>query len=216
MVNAISSMYNNSQISSIWPASTSVNGANQSSQTQQSQTTTSSSSDPYGTIVDISEKGKSLAVNFEQQTQESAASSNESDLSDAEQREVDTLEKTDKKVRAHEQAHLNAAGGLAISGAKFSYTTGPDGVRYVTGGEVSIDSSPVKDDPQATIQKAERIIAAALAPVDPSSQDRSVASAARSMEATARQEIAQQQFSAAQSFYLKSSSINLNSLFITA
>jgi hypothetical protein len=59
---------------------------------------------------------------------------------------------------------------------------------YAVGGEVSIDTSPVKGDPQATIAKMEAIKRAALAPADPSGQDRSVASEASQEESKARQD----------------------------
>ena len=105
---------------------------------------------------------------------------------------VAELAQTDRQVRAHEQAHLAAAGGLA-RGVSFSFTTGPDGKQYAVGGEVSIDTSPVSGDPQATIQKAQQIRAAAGAPANPSSQDRAVAAQAAAMEAAARQELAAEQ-----------------------
>ncbi|HBA64604.1 MAG TPA: hypothetical protein DCZ48_00195, partial [Methylococcaceae bacterium] len=47
-----------------------------------------------------------------------------------EQRQIEALKARDAEVRAHEQAHLNAAAGIAVSGASFSYQTGPDGNRY--------------------------------------------------------------------------------------
>ncbi|MGD8781495.1 MAG: putative metalloprotease CJM1_0395 family protein [Ignavibacteria bacterium] len=45
------------------------------------------------------------------------------------------------------------------------------------------------DDPEATIKKAQQIRRAALAPSEPSSQDRSVANQAAAMEAKARAEL---------------------------
>jgi hypothetical protein len=92
------------------------------------------------------------------------------------------LAATDTHVRAHEQAHLAAAGRYARGGASYTYTRGPDGQLYAVGGEVGIDTSPVKGDPEATIRKAEVVRAAAEAPSDPSAQDRTVAAqAARSL-----------------------------------
>jgi hypothetical protein len=113
-------------------------------------------------------------------------------LSEAEQRQIDELEQTDRRVRAHEQAHIAAGGGLTSSGASFQYRTGPDGKQYAVGGEVQIDTSEEKT-PDATIRKAQRIKAAALAPADPSGQDRSVAASADAMATKARQELAQMQ-----------------------
>src|SRR5579871_6985549 len=73
------------------------------------------------------------------------------------------LAATDRHVRAHEQAHLAAAGPYAIGGPSYSYAMGPDGHRYAVGGEVSLDTSPDPSDPEATIEKAKVIQAAANA-----------------------------------------------------
>jgi hypothetical protein len=100
------------------------------------------------------------------------------------------LKRRDQQVRAHEQAHVSAGGRFIRSGAQFSYQTGPDGRRYAVGGEVSIDSSPVPGDPEATIRKQEAVARAALAPADPSPQDRTVAATARQVIAQARVELA--------------------------
>lgn len=110
-------------------------------------------------------------------------------LSEEESKELESLKARDREVRDHEQAHLAAAGGLAISGASFSYQRGPDGVNYAIGGEVRIDTSPGRT-PEETIRRAQTIRAAALAPAEPSGQDRSVAAQASQMEAEARAELA--------------------------
>lgn len=114
------------------------------------------------------------------------------ELSEDEKRQVNKLQDRDREVRAHEAAHLAAAGGLARGGASFSYQTGPDGRAYAVGGEVSIDTSPVDGNPQATIQKAQTIRAAALAPAQPSGADQAAAAAASKLEASARIELAAQ------------------------
>jgi hypothetical protein len=103
---------------------------------------------------------------------------------------VAQLAATDRHVRAHEQAHLAAAGPYATGGPSYNYTVGPDGMLYAVGGEVSLDVSPDPFDPQATIQKARVIEAAANAPADPSMQDRMVAAQAAQMEQAAEQELA--------------------------
>jgi len=108
------------------------------------------------------------------------------DLTQQDQQKIQQLKNRDTEVKAHEQAHLSAAGSIAVGGARFTYTTGPNGVRYATGGEVSIDTSPVKDDPAATLKKADAIRRAALAPARPSTQDQQVASNANAMSEKAR------------------------------
>jgi hypothetical protein len=111
--------------------------------------------------------------------------------SKAEQAQIRQLQQRDRVVRQHEAAHLAASGGLAASGATYSFQRGPDGVAYAVGGEVRINMSPGRT-PQETIARAQTIVAAALAPADPSPQDRAVAAQARQMELQARAEQARQ------------------------
>ncbi len=143
------------------------------------------------TLSDEALKKLNLAKN-EKETTSSRSNTEESALSDQEEKEVEDLQVRDREVRAHELAHVMAGGSLVRRGATYQYTTGPDGKRYAVGGEVSIDISPVEDDPSATITKMEQVKRAALAPAEPSSQDRSVAATAAQNEAEARQELLQQ------------------------
>ena len=112
-------------------------------------------------------------------------------LSPQQQAEVRHLQQTDQKVRQHEQAHMAVAGGYARGGASYTYTTGPDGKRYAIGGEVSIDVSPART-PEATVQKMEVVKRAAVAPQDPSAQDRAVYAEAQREETQAQQEVIQE------------------------
>lgn len=116
-----------------------------------------------------------------------------SDLPPDVQAQILELKATDQKVRAHEMAHISAGTGVVTGGAAFSYTKGPDGKLYAVGGEVQIDTSEVPGDPEATIRKAEAIQRAALAPADPSAQDRAVAARAAMMAAQARMELQKQE-----------------------
>lgn len=109
-------------------------------------------------------------------------------LTPEEMRRVDELKKIDGNVHRHEEAHLAVGRDLVIGGASFTYTTGPDNKRYAVAGEVSIDTSPART-PEETIPKAEHIRETALAPSDPSAQDRSVAAQAARMAADARIEV---------------------------
>ena len=95
------------------------------------------------------------------------------------------------EVRAHELAHITAGGGLITRGAAYTYETGPDGQRYAVGGDVGIDVSPGRT-PQETLARAEQVRRAALAPADPSAQDRQVAARADQMAFQAQQTIAAQ------------------------
>lgn len=102
---------------------------------------------------------------------------------------IQELQARDREVRIHEAAHAAVGGGHAAS-PTYSYQTGPDGRSYAVGGEVQIDTSKVAGDPQATLQKAETIRAAALAPTQPSSADRAIAAKAAVMATEARAELA--------------------------
>ena len=123
----------------------------------------------------------------------------ESELSAEEKRALENLKSRDREVRAHQAAHKTAAGNLARGGAQFQTETGPDGRRYAVGGEVSIDTSKVSGDPQATLHKAQTIRRAANAPAQPSGQDRAVAAQASRMEAEARQELTAQKLDSQES-----------------
>ncbi len=115
-----------------------------------------------------------------------------SELTEEEKQQVKELEQRDAEVRRHEQAHKAAAGSLATSGPSYEYQRGPDGSQYAVGGEVQIDTSEVSGDPQATIEKMEQVRKAALAPAEPSSQDRQVAAKAAQIEQKARAELREQ------------------------
>ena len=125
--------------------------------------------------------------------QEAQASSTQNAKQEA---EIAKLQERDREVRAHEQAHIAAAGGLAKGGASFTFQRGPDGKQYAIGGEVNIDTSPVSGNPEATIRKAKQIRAAALAPADPSAQDRAIAASAAALEAQAQQELKKEEHEA--------------------
>ncbi|WP_282874192.1 putative metalloprotease CJM1_0395 family protein [Pseudomonas peli] len=109
-----------------------------------------------------------------------------------EQLEIAKLVSRDQEVRTHEQAHA-AVGGRYAGAPSYTYERGPDGKRYAVGGEVGIDTSPIPNDPEATLRKMEVVIRAALAPAEPSAQDRQVAAQAQLQMAEARVELAQQQ-----------------------
>ncbi|WP_250654879.1 putative metalloprotease CJM1_0395 family protein [Alkalimarinus coralli] len=112
-------------------------------------------------------------------------------LTPEEQEIVSELAARDREVRTHEQQH-QAVGGQYAGSASYSYQVGPDGVQYAIGGEVSIDISEVPNNPQATIDKMRIVQSAALAPAEPSAQDRSVASTASRIILQAQAELASQ------------------------
>lgn len=114
------------------------------------------------------------------------------ELSEEDQRIVEKLRARDAEVRRHEQAHLAVAGQHALGGPSYTYQVGPDGQRYAIGGSVQIDLSPVPNDPDATLRKAQQLQQAALAPANPSSTDRQVAMMASRMAQEAIRNIAEE------------------------
>jgi len=126
-------------------------------------------------------------------TGKNSSADKENQLSDEEKQRVQELQTRDREVRAHEMAHVAAGGQYVRGGASFEYQTGPDGKRYAVGGEVSIDTSEVKGNPQATIVKMQVVKSAAMAPAQPSGQDRAVAAQASAKEMKARVELREQQ-----------------------
>ncbi len=145
-----------------------------------------------------------------EQTDDTASADDESTESDAQQttqealkdpnsdvsKQVRELSARDREVRAHEQAHLAAAGPYSTYGPNYNFQTGPDGRRYAIGGEVGIDTSVVADDPEATLSKMQTVQRAALAPAEPSAQDMRVAADAAQKAAQARMEIMRAHFEA--------------------
>lgn len=124
----------------------------------------------------------------EESSTTSASEERNQELSD--QRELQKLKNRDTEVRAHELAHVAVGSRYITSGAQFQYQKGSDGRLYAIAGEVSIDTSPVPDDPRATLMKAQVIARAAMAPAVPSAQDRAVAAQASAMIQQARAELA--------------------------
>lgn len=142
------------------------------------------SSDYFGAV--------SSALTKRQQNRNQSPSGNDSSSESIQtQKDLEKLKATDREVRTHEAAHQSASGGLASGGASFTYEQGPDGQLYAVGGEVKIDTSE-GSTPMETLLKARQIRAAALAPSQPSAQDRAVAMLASRMEAKATQELMEQ------------------------
>lgn len=112
------------------------------------------------------------------------------ELSEEEKRQVEKLKARDREVRAHEQAHARVGGPYA-GAPSYTFQQGPDGKWYAVGGEVSIDTSS-ESTPEETARKMEVVIRAALAPAEPSSQDRRVAAEARQKLIEAQAEARQQ------------------------
>ncbi len=102
---------------------------------------------------------------------------------------IQELRIIDQKVRQHEMAH-KIVGGQYAGAVHFEYVRGPDGRLYAVAGEVEIDTSEAPT-PEETIKKMEQVKRAALAPPNPSSQDRRVAAIAEAKRRKAELELMQ-------------------------
>lgn len=116
------------------------------------------------------------------------AATSEQGLTPEELKQLTELKARDREVRAHEAAH-QAVGGQYAGAISYTFQRGPDGAQYAVGGEVPIDVSPVSGDPQATIEKMRVVRAAAMAPAEPSGQDRAVAAEAMQVMLKAQSEV---------------------------
>ncbi len=124
-------------------------------------------------------------IKSEAEKREAAKKEDESE--ENKQAQVKELEKIQREVISHEAAHKAAAGDLG-GGVSYSYTEGPDGKSYITGGEVPIKFKQ-GSTPEETLRNMQQIQRAATAPADPSGQDVQVAAKAAAMAARARNEI---------------------------
>ena len=152
---------------------------------------TPSKNNPYGS--EISSQNEEATTPDSGLAKGNNAAKPVSELSPESLQLLDELQKADAEVKTHEMAHIAAGGQYVTSGAQLSYIKGPDGQNYAVAGEVSIDTSPIPGDPQATLAKMRQIQRAALAPASPSNQDRKVASRASAMAAQALSEMMVQQ-----------------------
>ena len=93
------------------------------------------------------------------------------------------IKKQYAKIYAHELAHKNAAGSLAGS---IFIEKNSEGIPV--SGHVSIKMPTLdEENPDETIEQADIVVKAALAPSDPSDQDLKVASQARGIKAQAEE-----------------------------
>ena len=92
------------------------------------------------------------------------------------------IQKNYSEIYAHEQAHKSAGGSLA---GGIVIERNQDGIPI--GGHVNIKMPTLNpQDPQKTIDDANTVIRAAMAPSDPSGQDYAVASSAQSIKMRAQ------------------------------
>jgi hypothetical protein len=134
---------------------------------------------PYGAGGRRFSRDRSAALPTTASQSQAALGADEGENSPQAQQLIAELRGAETRVRAHEAAH-KAVGGTVTGPISYSYTRGPDGKNYITGGEVSISVSPGKT-PEETVRRMEQVVRAALAPADPSPQDRAVAARATAL-----------------------------------
>ncbi len=132
-----------------------------------------------------------LAVQEQAEASAGSETGRPGDLTPEEEEQVRKLKERDAEVRRHEEAHARVGGQYAGS-PSYTFQTGPDGQKYAVGGEVPIDISPVAGDPKATVTKMDVVKRAALAPAEPSAQDRRVAAQADQQKLQAQAQVSAQ------------------------
>jgi hypothetical protein len=111
------------------------------------------------------------------------------ELSAAEERKVEEMQKRDREVRQQEQSQ--ASTGAQFTGpVHYEYRMGPDGKLYAVDGSAPIDVQPVPGDPVATLRKMEAVERAARTPSEPSLADHQTAAQAARLAQRARAELA--------------------------
>lgn len=111
-----------------------------------------------------------------------AFSNNQSAQSQQNEQKQALINKNYNEIYSHEMAHKSAGGALAGS---IVIEKNSEGIPV--GGHVDIKMPALDpENPQKTIDDANTVIAAAMAPSDPSSQDYKVANQARQIKAKAQ------------------------------
>lgn len=149
---------------------------------------TGSPEDEVSLLGQIAEDGNQAVPTEQRQSSAAVGTGIGQELTDEEKQIVNELKRRDAEVRAHEHAHLAAAGQFASGGIHFEYQKGPDGRQYAVGGEVSI-SMPSGSTPEESLRIARQVERAANAPASPSSADRAIAAAARAKASEALREM---------------------------
>lgn len=105
--------------------------------------------------------------------------------------EIRRLKMWEEHAKDHERQHQLVGGEFAGS-PSYTYTIGPDGKRYISGGEVSM-YIPAGSTPEDSLAALERVKRAATAPADPSPQDIKTAAMASAKQASIRMSMLKKQ-----------------------
>ena len=100
------------------------------------------------------------------------------------------MKQRNHEVKERERAHSAASGGI-WGQPNYKYVTGLNGKRYTIAGEVRINTTPVRGNPDGTIRELDQVKRAALVPREPLGQCRHVSISADEGIATARQVVSE-------------------------
>lgn len=103
--------------------------------------------------------------------------------------QVQRMRVQEREVR-RTQVMKAAVGGAFAGDSTYQFALGPDGRRYIVGGDVSLDVSPVENNPRATISKMQRVRAAAGLSVQRTQNDRVATFMSVRTEGSARSQLA--------------------------
>ncbi len=101
-------------------------------------------------------------------------------------KEIEDLMAFEQMVISHEKKHMAAGGGIA-SAPTYIYSYGPDGKKYISGGNVSM-RVPKAATAEDMIVNLRKVQTAALAPTNPSPQDMQTAAMAKARESSIQNE----------------------------
>lgn len=112
--------------------------------------------------------------------------------------EIAELEEQDEEVKAKQAKQLSAVGQYA-TGVSYEYEVGPDGEIYAVDGHVSVDTSSIEGNPEATLLKARALQAAMMSGGELSSEEAAILQEAILLQSAAIAEIASENSRASES-----------------
>jgi len=95
-------------------------------------------------------------------------------------KEIKDLQDREDMIIKHERSHMAVGGNLASS-PSYIYTTGPDGKKYISGGEVSM-RLPTTGSFEKMLANVKKVVQASTAGINPSPTDIKTAALAVAME----------------------------------
>ena len=114
-----------------------------------------------------------------------------SNNSKSHQFEVSELKEHESSIVSHVQAHISS-GGTIVSLPSYVYTTSKSGIRFISSGDVTFKMFKITEHQSTQLDRAKTIEKAALAPINPTPQDRSVSILAQALASLALKSLNEQ------------------------